>query len=264
MEMSCTGANLEVEVECSDPPVIRLCGEAGFHNREQISDAVRSLISEGYNTVLADLNKLEYIDSSALSTLVKCASEMRIAGGSMELTGASRHVARVLTQSGAALFFGTGISAASPEDDHGRATCCDNLWMVSEFTLPASQEATYVARKRVTDLVNALPLRFPDGADIMIAFGEAVANAVRHGCRCDANQRISVRFIADPQRVKIDVCDPGPGFCPSQIPAPTTRSIVDGGMGIYMMRELMDEVEFLFDAGTTVRLVKHMPAAGGA
>ncbi len=200
------------------------------------------------------------MDSSALATLVRCAAEVRGAGGSMELTGASGHVARILTHRGAALFF-----RDQSDREHARSSLAGTYepgyWRVSDFALPACPESALIARQRVTELVSALPMDVPDGADVMIAFGEAVANAIRHGCNSNPSQRITVRCVAWPGQLAIDVTDPGPGFCPEDIPLPTSRSILDGGMGIYIMRELMDEVEFLFDGGTTARMVKRMRTA---
>ena len=39
---------------------------------------------------------------------------------------------------------------------------------------------------------------------------------------------------------------------------PSPQRLSEGGMGIYMMRQIMDEVSFCFDGGTTVRLVKYI------
>ncbi len=251
---------LSVEVEGADPPVVRVTGEADFHNRQKIYDAVKDLIDGGHANVKADLSELSYMDSSALATLVRCAAEVRGAGGSMELTGASGHVARVLTQRGAGLFF---RDQSDRENTHGSLAGKeeDGYWRVSDFALPACPKSALIARQQVTDLVSTLPMGVSDGADVMIAFGEAVTNAIRHGCNSNPSQRITVRCVAWPGQLAIDVTDPGPGFCPDDIPLPTSRSILDGGMGIYIMRELMDEVEFLFNGGTTARLVKRIRTA---
>jgi serine/threonine-protein kinase RsbW len=255
---------LSVAVEGVSPPLMRVRGEADYHNRGQIYDAVKSLIDDGHSTVHADLSELSYMDSSALATLVRCATEVRDAGGVMELRAASAHVSRVLTKCGATVFFGSGsdgVPVYGGPDDSGP---CPSFWRVSDFSLSASPEAASVARQRIVDLVSALPLSMSESADVMIAFGEAVANAVRHGCLCDPEQRITVRCVAGLGRLAMDVNDPGPGFCPGDVPVPTPQSILDGGMGIYIMRQLMDEVEFFFDSGTTARLVKHLPAADSA
>jgi serine/threonine-protein kinase RsbW len=251
---------LSVAVEGTSPPLLRVRGEADFHNRGQIYDTVKSLIDDGHMTVHADLSELSYMDSSALSMLVKCAAEVREAGGIIELTGTSSHVSRVLTKCGATLFFGTGLDEDLADGRRDGVAAGDSFWRVSDFSLPARPESALIARQRVVDVVGALPLGASDSVDVMIAFGEAVANAIRHGCGCDPEQRITVKCIAFPGRLAIDVIDPGPGFTPSEVPAPSPKSILDGGMGIYIMRELMDEVEFLFDQGTTARLVKHLPA----
>jgi serine/threonine-protein kinase RsbW len=51
--------------------------------------------------------------------------------------------------------------------------------------------------------------------------------------------------------------DRGPGFDPLSVPIPVAEQLREGGMGIFFMRTLMDEVSFdCCHGGTNVRLVK--------
>lgn len=252
-------AMLNVTVSEGSPPAVRLTGEADFHNRHQISHTFEALLGDGQSTILADLSGLHHIDSSALSVLILCATRASEAGGGIELTGVSERVSRMLTLCGAAAFFDSSVPDVPVGRTQEPSAPARNYWHVSDFSIPASPLAATTARSRVADVIRSLPLSLSDGHDVMVAVGEALANAIKHGCGCDPESRISIKCVAGPSRLAIDIADPGDGFNPEEVPPPSPDALMEGGMGIHLMRELMDEVSFSFDHYcTTVRLVKHV------
>jgi serine/threonine-protein kinase RsbW len=92
---------------------------------------------------------------------------------------------------------------------------------------------------------------------IKLALEEAMTNAFRHGNQCDPDKRITVRYSVTDDRIEIQVCDEGEGFCPGDVPDPTEPGYIDRphGRGIMLMRAYLDEVEFC-SKGCSVRLVK--------
>ena len=85
---------------------------------------------------------------------------------------------------------------------------------------------------------------------------EALANAVLYGNRRDPSKSVRVEVRLDSRRVVLHVVDEGPGFDPGRVPDPTLPDNLDrpGGRGLFLIRELMDEVEYN-DRGNAVRLV---------
>lgn len=75
---------------------------------------------------------------------------------------------------------------------------------------------------------------------------EALANAVLYGNRCDPSKSVRVDVSLCPSRVVLRVVDEGHGFDPESVPDPTLPANLQqsGGRGIFLLRELMDEVEF--------------------
>jgi serine/threonine-protein kinase RsbW len=57
------------------------------------------------------------------------------------------------------------------------------------------------------------------------------------------------------------VKDSGSGFDPSKIPDPTAAENVvkNHGRGIFLIKQFMDQVDFNFDNGTEVRMVRRRP-----
>lgn len=94
-----------------------------------------------------------------------------------------------------------------------------------------------------------------DVSDIVLASGEAFTNAVLHA---SSEAGFWLACEVDDDRIAIHVHDFGPGFSlegRGVYIEPHLRT--GGGLGIYIMRALMDEVRFQMDeGGTTVTLVK--------
>ena len=89
---------------------------------------------------------------------------------------------------------------------------------------------------------------------------EALANAIRHGCRRDPEKKVQVCVACDDTRgMLIVVRDPGPGFDVESIPSPVEGENLfsQGGRGIFLINQLMDEVEF--DRGGAVVRMRKAP-----
>ncbi|MHB9036111.1 MAG: ATP-binding protein [Armatimonadota bacterium] len=259
--MASATASLRVTVSRDMPPTVKLIGQVDFHNRDRMSDAFERCLKAKHQTIKADLSEVHYIDSSGIATLIRCAAKAMEKGTSVELVGASEQVSRVLTLCGAAIYFSSVVECVPVCGGPEPAIVDQGFWQVSDFCIPASPETAAMARCRVEDVVKSMPFTRSESQDILIAVGEAIANAIRHGCLCNPEHRISVKCVAGPRRLSVDITDPGAGFLPDIVPDHKPDSLLEGGMGIYMMRQLVDDVLFKFDGTTTVRLVKHVNEA---
>lgn len=103
---------------------------------------------------------------------------------------------------------------------------------------------------------------FDNGTAGMVAMAaiEAVTNAVMHGNRRSPEKEVGLRYRWEPGRITIVVSDQGDGFDLTCVLDPTdpSRCLESSGRGIYIMREIMDEVDFEMskERGTTVTLTK--------
>jgi serine/threonine-protein kinase RsbW len=93
-----------------------------------------------------------------------------------------------------------------------------------------------------------------DVADIRLAAGEALSNAVEHGGEAPSRQ-IVVDCTFQNDELSVEIQDSGSSFS-----EPSDRSSVEPddrgrGFGIFLMRRLMDEVSFAGN-GRVVRLVR--------
>jgi len=124
------------------------------------------------------------------------------------------------------------------------------------------------AMERVTDGLMEL-LRgkgWPENRmmEVHLAAQEALANAIKHGCKGDATKQVqcAVSFDAAGELV-IVVRDPGTGFDLNKVPNPLEgNNLFKGsGRGVFLINELMDTVEYA-DGGRMVTMSKTLPVEG--
>ena len=115
----------------------------------------------------------------------------------------------------------------------------------------------------ITDAIaaNLESLQVPEQKrlEIGLAVQEALVNAVVHGCRGDSSKHVTCRMDVDPSgRILIMVSDPGPGFDVERLPDPKQQERMhhDHGRGVYLIRQLMDDVRFE-RGGRQIRMWKY-------
>jgi putative Holliday junction resolvase len=100
------------------------------------------------------------------------------------------------------------------------------------------------------------------GDDISMAVIEAATNALVHGNKRDESKKVRAVFEKRGREIVITVTDEGSGFDPDKVPSPVDECnlLKDCGRGIYIMKQVMDTVEFEFakTGGTTIRLAKRI------
>ena len=100
---------------------------------------------------------------------------------------------------------------------------------------------------------------------IELAVDEACTNVVKHAYKGDDKQPLDVMVQTDKKKFKIIISDKGKGFSPQKIKTPDMKKYLSemrvGGLGIYLMQTLMDEVDFKIEPGkkNQVQLVKYIP-----
>lgn len=92
---------------------------------------------------------------------------------------------------------------------------------------------------------------------------EALANAILYGNGIDAGKLVRISLCFDDAAVTVRVEDEGCGFDPDAVPDPTLPENLQrsGGRGVFLIRQLMDEVEYA-DCGNAVKLVLYRDPPG--
>jgi len=93
---------------------------------------------------------------------------------------------------------------------------------------------------------------------VELALQEALANAIRHGCKGDSSRQVQciITFQGSGEVLAV-VRDPGVGFDAARVPDPLAGEnlLKSSGRGIFLINQLMDEVAFK-DGGREVQMRK--------
>lgn len=82
--------------------------------------------------------------------------------------------------------------------------------------------------------------------NIMIAVTESVNNAIVHGNQSDSKKNVHLHLALEKTLIKFTIEDEGAGFDYNNLPDPTLPENISkpGGRGIFLMKNLCDEVSF--------------------
>lgn len=126
------------------------------------------------------------------------------------------------------------------------------------MTIPADPAVIPIVTDGVVELLEQTHWPRNDVMAVQLALQEALANAIRHGCRGDVSKHVQCLVSCDESgEVVIVVRDPGSGFDPAGIadPLDTANLLKPSGRGILLIKELMDDVQFA-DGGRELRMRK--------
>jgi len=134
----------------------------------------------------------------------------------------------------------------------------EKLDLKLNVTLAADRDAVDQVVRSVMNVVREMKCAPGHEDDIELALTEALANAVVHGAKNDPSKIIECSVACDDERgILIVVRDPGSGFDPAQIANPCHGENIysNHGRGIYLINQLMDEVQF-HKNGTEIHMRK--------
>ncbi len=113
--------------------------------------------------------------------------------------------------------------------------------------IPSRLDLLDPAIERIMESIAAMPGFHGSLEEIKLALTEAVANAIIHGNKRNPDKKVEVYGICeDGQKLVLTITDQGEGFDPATVPDPTTADKLSrgGGRGIFLIRELMDHMEY--------------------
>lgn len=119
-----------------------------------------------------------------------------------------------------------------------------------KFTLqvPSSTENLALIREFVTTVGRQAQLEEAEIANLELAVDEACANVIEHAYGHDTTKEVIVRAKYDQEELQISVIDEGRGFDPNGVKQDSVEQLIherkSGGLGIRLIKRLMDEVSY--------------------
>jgi serine/threonine-protein kinase RsbW len=96
------------------------------------------------------------------------------------------------------------------------------------------------------------------GHHLVSAFNEAFNNAVLHAYKGRPRGTVEVELLIEPPRIELRIADHGQSFDPRQVKEPDLDKFPEGGLGLYIMRSFMNEVDYHAGDPNVLTLVKYL------
>lgn len=96
--------------------------------------------------------------------------------------------------------------------------------------------------------------------NLMVAFHEAVTNAILHGNQLDPSKVVDIKAWFEDHQLVLQVTDQGSGFDPDSLPDPLDENnlLKSGGRGVFLIRQFSDDISYN-DSGNMVTIRYNIP-----
>lgn len=138
-----------------------------------------------------------------------------------------------------------------------------------EMRFPAKAEYVGVIRLSISGIASRMGFSYDDIEDLKIAMSEAVSNVVAHAYNDEGE--VTIGFGVYEDRLEVMVADRGGSFDLRKIKddiGPYDKNVEkienlrEGGFGLFLIKSLMDKVEFNNKYGVIVLMTKYLERTG--
>jgi serine/threonine-protein kinase RsbW len=134
------------------------------------------------------------------------------------------------------------------------------------LTIKSRTEKLALVREFVSDSARRFGFDEEVTNKIALAVDEACTNVIKHSYKFATDKEITVNISTANGAFEITIMDEGLSFDPQTIPHPDMKEYLSqyrrGGLGMHLMRSLVDKVEYhsFPGKGNEVRLIKYRTA----
>ncbi|HSR68444.1 MAG TPA: ATP-binding protein [Acidobacteriota bacterium] len=128
---------------------------------------------------------------------------------------------------------------------------------------PSSTENLAMVRAFLENIGKQAGMAEDEVAKIQLAVDEACSNVIEHAYGHDKSKEVLIEVSYDDAQLKISIVDRGRGFDPDSVEPQQLKELAarrqTGGLGLTLIRTLMDEVHYDIVPGekNQIRLIKH-------
>ena len=139
--------------------------------------------------------------------------------------------------------------------------------------MPSDTMYLYQIREAVLEMVGGSLFSPVKATLVALAVDEAVANVMEHsygqptrtGGTASGDQEIEIVLDATAARFEVRIRDHGTGFNPAEVPEVDPPALARhghrGGLGLFLMRRIMDEIHYSFGTQNELQMVKYTSSA---
>ncbi len=129
-----------------------------------------------------------------------------------------------------------------------------------ELRFPARADRLKEVRAAVQKAIRRAGIESGCARDVVMAVDEACQNVIRHAYGGECDQQIELRIEREAHALVVWLRDRAPAIDPSKVKPRPLDEVRPGGLGVHLIRETMDETEFLRppDGGNLLRMRKEI------
>lgn len=140
-----------------------------------------------------------------------------------------------------------------------------------ELTVPADTRCLSQVRDAVLEVIGGCAFSPVKANLIALAVDEAVANIMEHAFSKESGghgkpeeEKIQIILDTNPERLQVLIRDRGASFDPRGVPDADVQEHVKqgrkGGLGIFLMRRIMDEINYSYKQGdhNELQMIKYI------
>lgn len=135
-----------------------------------------------------------------------------------------------------------------------------------ELRIPSDPAFLRLLRNTIASLCALAGFCRRDSSKIVLAVDEACTNVIRHAYNSQTGKPIFITCEIQTENLVITIVDLGEPADLRSIKSRPLHDIRPGGLGVYIIRSVMDEVRYenLADIGNRVVMCKHLPLLKGS
>lgn len=236
---------------------LKIAADISYENASSVLDQIKTHAASCEGKLTLDLSAVDMIDSSGLKTLLQAKQFCDDSHISFKLDKVSASVVHVICMSGFGPVFGQSPIDVCEKSITRSVPVSTEAWKVYEYKAVSDPSVISILRNVVLDAAIEVGAPKDVVCDIQIAVGEAITNAYRHGSPQKGKNKIMLKCSVCPKAMIVEIEDEGLPFDPDAVSIPDPALLRDHGMGIYLMRQAMDVVEFKSNnPGNHVKMIK--------
>ena len=117
-----------------------------------------------------------------------------------------------------------------------------------ELLIKSRTENLTTVREFISSAVEEINTPQDIAGDIVLAVDEACTNIIKHAYKFYPDGDINIKLRYSEQKITVKITDHGSPFSPEAVPTPDLQKYFEekrvGGLGMYLMKSLMDDVRY--------------------
>ncbi len=117
-----------------------------------------------------------------------------------------------------------------------------------ELLIKSRTENLTTVRDFISSVVKEVNIPQDIAGDVVLAVDEACTNIIKHAYKFFPDGDINIKIKCSQKKITVEITDHGAPFSPDTVPTPDLKKYFEekrvGGLGMYLMKSLMDNVEY--------------------